>query len=272
MAGGKVLRRLQRATIRTVVSAARASTSLPGSLIYRRRLRGATGSLRRWTSNPTAVRRGSAAPPTADRLRRSGGRHLGQPLERQRQRFAQRGETASSRTPRCHDQWRPNDKFLLNASIRYDNFTYDLPDSAKRRRRSSTRNMTANYTCVQASNEPGADAAASAGRCRRRHRRSTSSATVTRPRPRSIRPVRTPAGSIPTARRRTASRRRTSRRPRRPRTRSTTGSRASRRPTRSVAGHGHPAHRPAASRSRRSRRRFSISAPRATTARSGTTR
>lgn len=48
------------------------------------------------------------------------------------------------------DQWRPNDRILLNASMRYDNFTYDLPDSAT----AATQfyaNMTANYTCVQAS-------------------------------------------------------------------------------------------------------------------------
>ena len=28
------------------------------------------------------------------------------------------------------DQWRPNDKLLINAAVRYDNFTYNLPDSA----------------------------------------------------------------------------------------------------------------------------------------------
>src|SRR5581483_7384618 len=27
------------------------------------------------------------------------------------------------------DQFRPNDKLLINASLRYDDFTYDLPDS-----------------------------------------------------------------------------------------------------------------------------------------------
>ena len=46
------------------------------------------------------------------------------------------------------DQFRPNDKFLINASIRYDNFTYDLPDSATARHQFYA-NMTANYTCVR---------------------------------------------------------------------------------------------------------------------------
>ena len=48
------------------------------------------------------------------------------------------------------DQWRPNDKILVNAALRYDNFTFNLPDSAG----ASTQfyaNQTANYTCVQAS-------------------------------------------------------------------------------------------------------------------------
>ncbi len=48
------------------------------------------------------------------------------------------------------DQFRPNDKLLFNAAIRYDNFTYVLPDSAT----AATNfyaNMTANYTCVFAS-------------------------------------------------------------------------------------------------------------------------
>ncbi len=48
------------------------------------------------------------------------------------------------------DQWRPNDKLLLNASLRYDNFTYVLPDSAS----AATQfyaSQTANYTCVQPS-------------------------------------------------------------------------------------------------------------------------
>ena len=47
------------------------------------------------------------------------------------------------------DQFRPNDKFLINAAIRYDNFTYVLPDSLT----AATQfyaNMTANYTCVYA--------------------------------------------------------------------------------------------------------------------------
>src|SRR5579871_2538991 len=47
------------------------------------------------------------------------------------------------------DQWRPSDKFLLNASIRYDNFTYVLPDSANAAN-IFYANQTANYTCVQA--------------------------------------------------------------------------------------------------------------------------
>jgi len=48
------------------------------------------------------------------------------------------------------DQFRPNDRFLINAALRYDDFTYVLPDSLS----SATQfyaNMTANYTCVQAS-------------------------------------------------------------------------------------------------------------------------
>jgi hypothetical protein len=48
------------------------------------------------------------------------------------------------------DQFRPNDKFLINASLRYDNFTYDLPDSAT----AGTQfyaSQTANFTCVLAS-------------------------------------------------------------------------------------------------------------------------
>ncbi len=47
------------------------------------------------------------------------------------------------------DQFRPSDKFLINASIRYDNFTYVLPDSTT----SATQfyaNQTSNYTCVLA--------------------------------------------------------------------------------------------------------------------------
>ena len=48
------------------------------------------------------------------------------------------------------DQFRPNDKLLINAAVRYDNFTYNLPNSAT----AATQfyaNQTANYTCVQAS-------------------------------------------------------------------------------------------------------------------------
>ncbi|HVR46388.1 MAG TPA: TonB-dependent receptor plug domain-containing protein, partial [Candidatus Binatia bacterium] len=48
------------------------------------------------------------------------------------------------------DQFRPSDKFLINASIRYDNFAYDLPDSLTPAD-SFYANMSANYTCVQAS-------------------------------------------------------------------------------------------------------------------------
>ncbi len=48
------------------------------------------------------------------------------------------------------DQFRPNDKLLINAAIRYDNFKYDLPDSTSTADQFYA-NMTANYTCVQAS-------------------------------------------------------------------------------------------------------------------------
>jgi hypothetical protein len=48
------------------------------------------------------------------------------------------------------DQWRPNDRFLLNASIRYDNFTYDLPDSSSAATQFYAA-QSANYTCVFAS-------------------------------------------------------------------------------------------------------------------------
>ncbi|HKE36363.1 MAG TPA: TonB-dependent receptor, partial [Candidatus Baltobacteraceae bacterium] len=48
------------------------------------------------------------------------------------------------------DQFRPNDKFMINASLRYDNFTYVMPNVAGA---SDTfyANQVANYTCVQAS-------------------------------------------------------------------------------------------------------------------------
>ncbi|HEY1882393.1 MAG TPA: TonB-dependent receptor [Candidatus Cybelea sp.] len=49
------------------------------------------------------------------------------------------------------DQFRPSDRFLFNASIRYDNFTYQLPDSAGPAD-AFYANMTANYTCVLAAN------------------------------------------------------------------------------------------------------------------------
>ncbi len=47
------------------------------------------------------------------------------------------------------DQWRPSDKFLFNASIRYDNFTYVLPDSVNAAN-IFYANQTANFTCVLA--------------------------------------------------------------------------------------------------------------------------
>ena len=45
------------------------------------------------------------------------------------------------------DQFRPSDKFMINASLRYDNFTYVLPDSGSGAG-AFYANMTANYTCV----------------------------------------------------------------------------------------------------------------------------
>ncbi len=48
------------------------------------------------------------------------------------------------------DQWRPNDRFLLNASIRYDNFTYNLPDSNSAATQFYAA-QSANYVCVFAS-------------------------------------------------------------------------------------------------------------------------
>jgi hypothetical protein len=47
------------------------------------------------------------------------------------------------------DQFRPNDRFLVNASIRYDNFTYDLPNTGTDANEFYA-NMTANYACVLA--------------------------------------------------------------------------------------------------------------------------
>ena len=47
------------------------------------------------------------------------------------------------------DQFRPNDRFLINASIRYDNFAYDLPNTATDANEFYA-NMSANYTCVLA--------------------------------------------------------------------------------------------------------------------------
>ncbi len=48
------------------------------------------------------------------------------------------------------DQWRPSDKFLINAAVRYDNYNYGLPDSAGIQN-SFYANLTSNYTCVLAS-------------------------------------------------------------------------------------------------------------------------
>jgi hypothetical protein len=48
------------------------------------------------------------------------------------------------------DQWRPSDRFLLNASIRYDNFTYDLANSDTPANEFYAA-QTSNYTCVFAS-------------------------------------------------------------------------------------------------------------------------
>jgi hypothetical protein len=49
------------------------------------------------------------------------------------------------------DEWRPNDRFLIDASMRYDNFTYVLPNTASGAD-SFFASMTANYTCVLAAN------------------------------------------------------------------------------------------------------------------------
>jgi hypothetical protein len=50
------------------------------------------------------------------------------------------------------DQFRPNDKVMLNLSIRYDDFTYDLPDSLTAATAFYAK-MTANYTCVLAATD-----------------------------------------------------------------------------------------------------------------------
>jgi Carboxypeptidase regulatory-like domain/TonB-dependent Receptor Plug Domain/TonB dependent receptor len=47
------------------------------------------------------------------------------------------------------DEFRPNDRLLVNAAVRYDNFTYDLPDSTSAAT-AFYANMTANYSCVNA--------------------------------------------------------------------------------------------------------------------------
>ncbi len=61
------------------------------------------------------------------------------------------------------DQWRPSDKFLFNASIRYDNFTYVLPESANAAN-IFYANQTANFTCVLAATNQVMTAPAAAGR------------------------------------------------------------------------------------------------------------
>ena len=49
------------------------------------------------------------------------------------------------------DQFRPNDKLMINASLRYDDFTYDMQNSATQANQFYA-NQTANYTCVLAAN------------------------------------------------------------------------------------------------------------------------
>lgn len=55
-------------------------------------------------------------------------------------------------TAGLQDQFRPNDKLLINASIRYDDFTYDLPDSLTAAAQFYA-NMLANYSCVLAATD-----------------------------------------------------------------------------------------------------------------------
>ncbi len=50
------------------------------------------------------------------------------------------------------DQFRPNDKLLINAGIRYDDFTYLLPDSVTPATQFYA-NMLANYTCIFAATD-----------------------------------------------------------------------------------------------------------------------
>lgn len=50
------------------------------------------------------------------------------------------------------DQFRPNDKLMINASIRFDNFDYDLPDSLTAAT-AFYANETANYICMLASTD-----------------------------------------------------------------------------------------------------------------------
>jgi hypothetical protein len=47
------------------------------------------------------------------------------------------------------DQFRPSDRFLINAAMRYDNFAYQMPNAAGPAD-AFYANMTANYTCVLA--------------------------------------------------------------------------------------------------------------------------
>ncbi len=134
------------------------------------------------------------------------------------------------------DQFRPSDKFLINAALRYDNFTYNLPDSANAANEFYA-NMTANYTCVLASTSQVFTRRWRRAKFRRQ-RLSTSTVTATRASPRSrTASVRRPAGSIPTARPKNgvAAPNFTAQSP--SRIRSTTGSRVSRRPTRRIAGY-----------------------------------
>jgi hypothetical protein len=49
------------------------------------------------------------------------------------------------------DEFRPNDKLLFDAALRYDNFTYGLPNEANAAA-NFYASMTANYTCVLAQN------------------------------------------------------------------------------------------------------------------------
>jgi hypothetical protein len=50
------------------------------------------------------------------------------------------------------DQWRPNDRFLFNGALRYDDFNFVLPNSATPAD-AFYASMTANYTCIRAAND-----------------------------------------------------------------------------------------------------------------------